>query len=101
MMESFEHNSLRPMIEQPLSGESFHYATTNVEDEACLDVSVQGFWHLRASFDVRVFKLTAPNYRNTAAGLSVTNSKCMNSVSWDGLLSSHWCSLLMGGAAQR
>ena len=29
---------------QPLSGESFHYATANVEDEACLDVSVQGFW---------------------------------------------------------
>ena len=52
---------------QPLSGESFHHATANVEDEACLDVSVQGFWrnhHKKAFFDVRVFNPTAPSYCN-------------------------------------
>ena len=34
--------AIEPVL-QPLSGESFHYATANVEDEARLDVSVQGF----------------------------------------------------------
>ena len=34
---------IEPVL-QPLYGESFHYATANGEDEACLDVSVQGFW---------------------------------------------------------
>jgi len=36
---------------KPLSDEAFHYATANVEDEARLHVSAQGFWgdhHQRA-----------------------------------------------------
>ena len=40
-----------------------------MEDEAHLDVSVQGFWgncHQKAFFDVRVFNPTAPSYQNTA-----------------------------------
>ena len=46
---------------QLLSGESFHYVFH------CLDVSVQGFWgdyYQRVFFDIRVFDLTAPRYRN-------------------------------------
>ena len=31
--------AIEPVL-QPLSGESFCYVTANVEDEACLDVSV-------------------------------------------------------------
>ena len=41
--------AIEPVL-QPLSGESFHYATTNVENEACLDVSEQGFWGNHHSF---------------------------------------------------
>jgi len=38
------HNMVTEPLLQPLSGEAFHYTTANVEDEACLDVSAQGFW---------------------------------------------------------
>ena len=51
------HDVAIESVLQPLSGESFHYATANVGDEACLDVSVQGFWgnhHQKAFFDVRI-----------------------------------------------
>lgn len=34
--------AIEPVL-QPLSGESFQYATANVEDEARLDVSARGF----------------------------------------------------------
>ena len=40
-----------------------------MEDEACLDVSVQGFWgnhYQRNFFDVRVFNPTALSYHSTA-----------------------------------
>ena len=60
--------AIEPVL-QPLSGESFRYATANVEDEARLDVSAHGFWgsrHQKAFFDVRIFNPTAPSYRNTA-----------------------------------
>ena len=53
--------AIEPVL-QPLSGESFHYAMANVEDEARLDVSVQGICGnclQRAFFDVRVFNPTA------------------------------------------
>ena len=39
----FCHNVTIEPVLQPLSGEAFHYATAKVEDEACLDVSAQGF----------------------------------------------------------
>ena len=55
--------AIEPVL-QPLSGESFHYATADVEDEARLDVSVQRFWgnrHQKVFFDVRVFNPTAPS----------------------------------------
>jgi len=29
---------------QPLSTKTFHYKTANVQDGACLDISVNGFW---------------------------------------------------------
>ena len=63
------HNVAIEPVLQPLSGESFRYATANVEDEARLDVSAHGFWgsrHQKAFFDVRIFNPTAPSYRNTA-----------------------------------
>ena len=68
LSEVCHDEAIEPAL-QPLSGESFHYATANVEDEARLDVSVPGFWgnrHQKALFDVRVFNPTAPSYRNTA-----------------------------------
>jgi len=61
--------ALEPVL-QPLSGESFCYATANMEDEAHLDASVQGFWgghHQKTFFDVRVINPTALSYCSTAA----------------------------------
>ena len=49
---------------QPITGETFHYRTTNVEDNARLDVKAQGFWGSNrqcAYFDVRVFNPQAPS----------------------------------------
>ena len=41
------HNVAIEPVLQPLSGESFRYATANVEDGARLDVSAHGFWGSR------------------------------------------------------
>jgi len=38
MSEVFHNVVIKPVL-QVLSGEVFHHATANVEDEACLDVS--------------------------------------------------------------
>jgi len=63
------HNVAIESVLQPLSGEAFHYATANVEDEACLDVSAQSFGkgghHQKGFFDVRVFNPNAPSYWRT------------------------------------
>ena len=99
--------AIEPVL-QPLSG---HFATANVEDEARLDISSQGFWgnhHQKAFFDVKVFNAIAPSYCDAAVnfplfikGLSVKNSVSMSSVL--GMLT--FISLLfstfggMGGAA--
>ena len=51
------HNvSVEPLL-QPLSGESLHYRTSNVEDDARPDIRPRGFWSNAqdAFFDVRVF----------------------------------------------
>ena len=56
-------------VEPPLQlllGETMSHATAVTEDEARLDIRVQGFWgnqHQRAFFDVRVFNPNAPSYR--------------------------------------
>ena len=42
MTEVYQNVAIEPVL-QPLSGEVFHYAMANVEDEARLDVSAQGF----------------------------------------------------------
>ena len=60
--------AIEPVL-QRLTGESLHYATANVEDEARLDVSARGFWssrYQRRFFDVRAFNPSAFSYRNTA-----------------------------------
>ena len=52
---------------QPLTGEKFNFATTNVTDGARADVSAQGFWgdrYQRAFFDVKVFNPNSSSYRN-------------------------------------
>lgn len=43
LSEDYYDVAIEPVL-QPLSGESFWYATANVEDEARLDVSAHGFW---------------------------------------------------------
>ena len=56
---------------QPLSGERFSLRSTNIEDEARLDIKAQDFWNKSRSstfFDVRVFNPYAPsNNKSTAA----------------------------------
>ena len=53
---------------QLLSVEMLTYATADVEDGACLDISAAGFWgnqHQKAFFDVKVFNLNACSYRGS------------------------------------
>ena len=49
---------------QILTGETFNSRTTNVRDEARLDISARDFWtkHQVAFFDVRVFDPSATRY---------------------------------------
>ena len=49
---------------QILTGETFSSRTTNVRDEARLDISARDFWtkHQEAVFDVRVFDPNAKRY---------------------------------------
>jgi len=68
VMSEVCHNVAIEPVLQPLSGEILHYATTNVEDEAHLDVSTQSFWgdcHQKSFFDVRVFNPNASSYLKT------------------------------------
>ena len=61
------HNvSIEPLL-QPLSGESLHYRTSNVEDDARLDIRARGFWSNAqdAFFDVRVFHPNASSNYST------------------------------------
>ena len=50
----------------PLTGETFKYKTTNIEEQARVDVSARGVWirGSRAFFDVRVFNPLAQSYSN-------------------------------------
>ena len=56
---------------QPLTGERFSLRSTNIEDEARLNIKAQKFWNKSGSstfFDVRVFNSYAPsNNKSTAA----------------------------------
>ena len=52
---------------QPLSGETLAHRTSNVDDQARLDISAKGFWntsHELAFFDVRVFNPLAKSHVN-------------------------------------
>ena len=71
--------SVEPLL-TPLSGETFKFKSTNVEDHARLDVAARGVWFLgsKAYCDVRVFNPLAPTYRNQtlkAAHKSNENAK--------------------------
>ena len=51
---------------QPLTGEQLAYATSNVEDGACLDIAANGFWggwYEKSFFDVCVFNPHPPSNR--------------------------------------
>ena len=62
--------AIKPTL-QPLTGERFSLRSTNVEDEARLDIKAQDFWNKNGSstfFDVRVVNPYAPsNNKSTAA----------------------------------
>ena len=67
LSEACHDVAIEPVL-QRLTGENLQYATANVEDEACLNVSAHGFWgsqHQRV-FYVRVFNPTASSYHDTA-----------------------------------
>ena len=51
---------------QPLSGEKFSEKTSNISDQARVDISARGFWLTGevAFFDVRVFNPTTKRYVN-------------------------------------
>ena len=54
---------------QPLSGESFPLRSTNVEEQARLDIKAQNFWDnskRSAYLDVRVFNAHAPTNSNAS-----------------------------------
>jgi len=55
--------AIEPVL-QPLSGDVFHYIYI-LQLMWSLDVSAQGFWGMRAFYDVRVFNPNAPSYRRT------------------------------------
>ena len=69
MMSQVCHNVIREPQLQPLSGETFSYASTNFEDGARSDICVPGFWgnqYQRAFFDVRVCNPNAQSYCNSS-----------------------------------
>uniref|UniRef100_A0A7M5WUJ6 Uncharacterized protein n=1 Tax=Clytia hemisphaerica TaxID=252671 RepID=A0A7M5WUJ6_9CNID len=51
----------------PLSGESFDLKSTNIQDNARLDIAARGFWipGQKAFFDVRVFNPIAKRFSNS------------------------------------
>ena len=62
------HNvSIEPHL-QPVTGETFSFATSNVQDGARLDIAANGFWggrFERTFFDVKVFNPFAPSNRHS------------------------------------
>ena len=69
MTEVCQGVAIEPSL-QPLNGETFSYATTNIEDNARSDICAQGFWGSggtqRAFFDVRICNPTARSYRHSS-----------------------------------
>ena len=56
----FASQSTEPQL-QPLNTETFHHKTANVQDGACLDISMNSFWggHFEKCYtDIRVFNLS-------------------------------------------
>ncbi len=68
LMSEVCHNvKIEPGL-QPVTGEQLEHRTANREDGARLDIVAQSFWgrdRQSAFFDVRVFNLYAPCYRNS------------------------------------
>ena len=69
-MTEVAHDVTKEPRLQPLTGESFGFASASTDNEARLDVAARGFWgdqHCRAFFDVRMFN---PFARSNAGRLS-------------------------------
>ena len=66
MTETCHNVAVEPKL-QPITGEAFRYHSTNIEEEARLDIKANGFWESKSScafFDVRVFNPYAQSNRN-------------------------------------
>ena len=66
MTETCHNVAVEPKL-QPITGEAFRYRSTNIEEEARLDIKANGFWGSKSScafFDVRVFNPYAQSNRN-------------------------------------
>ena len=65
LTEVYKDVRVEPQL-QPLSGEKFSEKTSNISDQARVDISARGFWLTGevAFFDVRVFNPTAKRYVN-------------------------------------
>ena len=62
--------------QQPITGESFGSASTNIQDRARLDIAMNGFWggrHDRSFRDVRIFNTHVA--ANRASNLASTHRK--------------------------
>ena len=69
--------SIEPHL-QPLSGESLHGSSANIEDGARLEVAADGFWGRRferAFFDVRVFNPHAPSNQTSQIATSYRHNE--------------------------
>ena len=66
MLNEVCHDVRSEPILTALTGENFRLRSSNVSDEAKVDISARGFWvrGQRAFFDVRVFHPFAPSYRH-------------------------------------
>ena len=66
MLNEVCHDVRSEPLLAPLTGENFRLRSSNVSDEAKVDISARGFWvrGQRAFFDVRVFHPFAPSYRH-------------------------------------
>ena len=67
LMEVCHEVSIEPDL-QPITGETFHRASTNIWDGARLDLTMNGLWegrYERSFCDVKIFNPHAPSNRNS------------------------------------
>ena len=70
---------------QLISGEQFQHATSNIEDGACLDISMNGFWGGKCEktfLDVKVFNPYAASNRSSTPRAVYRSHKNMKKCSY-------------------